>query len=395
MGVSIAVAAVSMPGFFIGASGVLIRDDLGFTTAGIGLLVSSFFAAGGLFSPLGGRLSEILGARTAIQVACGVTAVSMLAIAVGARGLGSLMAMLAVAGTATGLAQPAGNLALARSQVHPAALRFGIKQAAVPIAILLAGASVPLVGLRVGWRWAFGIGALLPGLAAMLMPQFAGSQRRGHGSRRRMRTGDAALAPLIVLAVAAGIGTGAAGAMPAYLVAWSVERDMDPGTAGWLLVAGSLASVTSRLLAGWSADRRRGSALWMLVGMLAGGSAAFVLLSLGTLTMLVLGTLLGFFLGWGWPGLYNFAVVRLNPNAPGAASGIAQAGLSTGAAGGPLLFGLVAERFGFVVAWRGGAVAVVVAAALAVCARCWLLRDRDQRTPERPDVGRGGHCKAG
>ena len=61
VGVSIAVVIVSLMGFFRGASGVLIRDDLGFNTARIGIAVSSFFAAGALLSLVGRRVSEVLG----------------------------------------------------------------------------------------------------------------------------------------------------------------------------------------------------------------------------------------------------------------------------------------------------------------------------------------------
>ena len=44
-----------------------------------------------------------------------------------------------------------------------------------------------------------------------------------------------------------------------------------------------------------------------------------VLLALPGPVALVVGVVLGFVLGWSWPGLLQFAVVRLNPEAPAAA----------------------------------------------------------------------------
>ena len=53
----------------------------------------------------------------------------------------------------------------------------------------------------------------------------------------------------------------------------------------------------------------------------------------------VAGTLLAFTLGWGWPGLFNLAVVDSNRETPGSASGISQTGIYVGAGGGPAAFG--------------------------------------------------------
>src|SRR3712207_8300789 len=93
-------------------------------------------------------------------------------------------------------------------------------------------------------------------------------------------------------------------------------------------------------------------------------------------SLLVLGTLLAFGAGWGWPGLFNFAVVLTNPGAPAAATGITQTGASGGAALGPLVFGLVVEATSYDVAWLvSGAIALAALAAILV-ARSLLLRGR-------------------
>ena len=57
---------------------------------------------------------------------------------------------------------------------------------------------------------------------------------------------------------------------------------------------------------------------------------------------LVAGVVLGFGLGWAWPGLMNFAVVRLHPQAPAAATSITQTGVYAGGCLGPLGLGALA-----------------------------------------------------
>src|SRR3712207_5507729 len=93
-------------------------------------------------------------------------------------------------------------------------------------------------------------------------------------------------------------------------------------------------------------------------------------------SLLVLGTLLAFGAGWGWPGLFNFAVVKSNPGAPAAATGITQTGASGGAALGPLVFGLVVEATSYDAAWLvSGAIALAALAAILL-GRRMLLRGR-------------------
>jgi hypothetical protein len=84
----------------------------------------------------------------------------------------------------------------------------------------------------------------------------------------------------------------------------------------------------------------------------------------------LVGTLFVFGAGWGWPGLFNLSVVRNNPNAPGAATGITQTGTYVGAVAGPLAFGAIAEGASFSIAW------LVVAGCYVVAAGAMLLGRR-------------------
>jgi hypothetical protein len=94
---------------------------------------------------------------------------------------------------------------------------------------------------------------------------------------------------------------------------------------------------------------------------------------------LVIGTVLAFGLGWSWPGLLQFAVVRLNPSAPAAATSIVQMGVYGGGFIGPVGFGFIAAHASFPTAWLAGACSMLLAAALMVLGRRMLVAHRTAR----------------
>ncbi len=80
------------------------------------------------------------------------------------------------------------------------------------------------------------------------------------------------------------------------------------------------------------------------------GAIGIAVLAIGAELAVVMGSLVAFAFGWGWSGLFTFAVVQRNPRAPAVATGITMTGVYVGAAAGPALFGLVAET-SFTTAW--------------------------------------------
>jgi predicted MFS family arabinose efflux permease len=75
----------------------------------------------------------------------------------------------------------------------------------------------------------------------------------------------------------------------------------------------------------------------------------------------VAGTCLACAGGWGWASLFHLAVVRFNPHAPAAATGVAQAGIYWGAALAPLTFGVVLDHSSYATAWAVAAVVTAIA----------------------------------
>ncbi|WP_172620747.1 MFS transporter [Rubrobacter xylanophilus] len=373
--VSLAIAvatAGALPAFLTGGLAVQIQEELHFGAAALGLAVALFFLSSAATSALMGRLVERIGASRGMRLAAAVSALSLLGVALLARSWPALVVCLVLGGLANAVSHPAANLSLAR-EIPPGrlGLSFGIKQAALPAATLLAGLAVPLVAVTFGWRWAFVGGATLALLVALLVPR-----RKERGAERvaeEDRRGDAPILPLAVLALGIGLGSTAATPLGAFIVNSAVEEGMRVEAAGLLLATGSACSIAVRVVFGYLADMMSGGRLRLVAGMLAAGVAGFLMLAVGSGALFVAGALVAFGAGWGWPGLFNFAVVKTSPGAPAAATGITQTGASSGAAFGPLLFGAVVEAASYEAAWIVSAAAALAALAAILTGRALLL----------------------
>ena len=373
LAVAVATAGV-MPAFLTGGLAVQVRQELGFSEAALGLAVALFFASASASSVVSGRLVERIGSHRGMRVAAVGSAASLLGVAVFARSWYLLVGCLVIGGFANAVAHPATHLSLAR-EIPPGrqGFSFGIKQAAIPTATLLAGLSVPIIALTVGWRWAFAGGALLALAVAFLVPA---ETHKGVPKIKEARAGDVRIGPLVLLAVGIGLGSTAATPLGAFIVESAVAAGIEPGRAGLLLALGSAVGISVRVLFGHLADSMGSGRLRLVAAMLGAGSVGFVMLATGTNSLLVAGTVLAFGAGWGWPGIFNFAVVKTNPGAPAAATGVTQTGASGGAALGPLLFGLILQATGYTMAWISCGLFALLSAAAILLGRYLLLGDR-------------------
>lgn len=361
--------------FFLGALAVLVREELGFSEAGLGITVATFFATATIASSLLGKVAERLGGRNSLRL--GLTG-SMLALtgASLAGGWWQLTLALAFAGVAHAMLQVAANLLLAdQVPLHRKGLAFGIKQSAIPMATLTAGAAVPLLGTQYGWRPAYGAVALLALLALA-------SQWRTIRAARTIRTATPQARPrrgalsysrgeLAALTVAAALGAGSVNAFGTFLVEYAVSVGVAVGVAGGLLAAVSALGIASRIGIGHFADVRAPVGFGSVAVLLIVGALAFLTLPLATTSIAVLwiAAALTFTAGWGWPGLFTFIVARENAAAPARATGQTQAGIFAGAVAGPLLFGFAVTSLSYDVAWRAAGLSQLLTAVLILLVR--------------------------
>ncbi len=372
LAVAVATAGV-LPGFLTGGLAVQIRGELGFGEGALGFAVAVFFAASALASVVSGRVVERLGSSLGMRLAAVASAASLLAVSVLASTWWWLCACLVLGGLGNAISHPATHLLLAREvPQNRQGLAFGVKQAAIPAATLLAGLAVPTLAVTVGWRWAFTGGAALALCIALLVSK---GGEKGIRRVKEARAGDVPLVPLLLLALGIGLGSAAANPLGAFVVESAVAAGIGVGAAGLLLALGSAAGIGVRVVFGHLADRLNSGRLRLVAGMLVVGTVGFVLLASGSAPLLVVGVTVAFAAGWGWPGLFNFAVVKSNPGAPAAATGITQTGASSGAAVGPLAFGLLVEETSFATAWLASGAVAIFAAAAILAGRGMLLRN--------------------
>ncbi|MGH2697734.1 MAG: CynX/NimT family MFS transporter [Actinomycetota bacterium] len=362
-------ACCSLPVFLVGGLAVQIRGELDLPISRIGFLTALFFVSSASFSAYAGRIAENIGASRSMRISGALGAVSLVGLGLAPSYL-VLVAFLVLAGVASALAQVGANLHLAkRVDRSRRAFAFGIKQSAIPAATLMGGLSVPLIALTVGWRWAFFLGASLSVAVVLAVPSRESRAR----TRNEKRVSLPKARALVVLSIAGAFGSGAANAMGSYLVDSSVSAGLGEATGGLLFAAGSVVGLSIRVGAGWLADRRTGGRLLWVAGLYLVGSLGFLLQATRNLGLLWPATALCFGGGWGWPGLFNFAVVHRTPEAPAAATGLTQTGVYLGGTGGPLLFGLVAEQMGYQAAWLGASAFGLIACGAVLVARRMLL----------------------
>ena len=152
-------------------------------------------------------------------------------------------------------------------------------------------------------------------------------------------------------------------------MSYSVSIGVEEQVAGVLLALGGFCGIIARLVAGRLIDRMAQADFTAIASMMVAGALGIVILNLGGYLGLLIGGFIGFTAGWGWSGLFTFAVVKDNPEAPAAAWGVAQTGKFLGAAVGPLIFGIIADRVSFDAAFWMATVALLTAAGLIVYVR--------------------------
>lgn len=370
----------TLPAFLLSAQAVTVGAELGLSDADLGLAASCFFGVAAVVSLTGSRFLEQLPSRAVTMGAAATAAASCLGIAVAADSRGSLLALLAVGGLANALLQVTANLMLARSvPLNRRGMAYGIKQSSIPVAVTIGGVAVPTIGLVVGWRWTFAataVGCLAVAVVAL---------RRSAGRVAvPAPTGLRDLpprAPMLLSAVATMLASAAAVSLGAYLPTWAQRTGLSATEAAVLLSVAGLVALAARLASGFAADRRGGRHMPVVTLHLVGGSVGLALLSVDEVGLVVLGALLGFGIGWSWPGVLLFALVRLGRDSPATASSAVQGGNFAGAALGPALFGQLVAGAGYATAWRAAALAMLAGGLLLLVARRMFLDDQRRRPP--------------
>lgn len=382
------VAALGvLPTFLTGGLVTQLRDDLGVDVAQIGLATASLFVTTAVFAPTGARFARRIGTSRAIVVAPIISAVS-LATGATAINFASLVAAMILGGMANAIAQPVASIRLAEF-VHSRSLglAFGIKQAAVPSAALFAGLAVPTIAVTVGWRWVW----ITAAIAAILAAAY------GFASRRVMPvdllTGTETLRgrdrlerrSMFLVTIGAFLAATVGTSVGVFFIDSAVSIGFTPTSAGLMYASFSAVAIITRVALGWYSDRKPAIDSYLLATcLLAAGVIGNLLFASQAVWAVFGGALLSYVLGWAWPGILQWSVVRDNRLNVAAATGFFQSGSSMGAGVGPIFFGALVGATSYQLGW-------LAAAGLGVFATLFLALGtraaRKEGAPATPPIG--------
>lgn len=371
---ALSMTAAVIPNASLSVLADFLVRDLGLSHAQIGGLIATFSAAGALWAPVGGWLSDWAGGRTLLLVAFASVIVMVVLLSL-ARGFPWMLGLLVLGAFPNGASNPATNKLV--SHEIPLGERgtvVGVKQSGPQLSYVLTGLALPTIALLFNWRWALASTILIPiiGIVGvrMLLPR-ASARAEPAGNEAGGASGNRWL-------VGYAFFMGAAmGSVIAYLPLYSIQQvGFGAQAAGLLVALMNTVGVLARIGLARSVESvgHYARPLGMLSAAAFAGIGMVWLSSVGGLgwllwiAVLVLGSSL---VAWNSVGM--LAVMRdAGHERTGRASGHVLAGFLAGLAASPTLFGYSVDVTGsYVLGWSSLLTLVALA---ALCTLGWLRR---------------------
>ncbi|MFF7234833.1 MFS transporter [Streptomyces collinus] len=336
--VAVVTVLTSLPVFLPGAANGLICAEYGWSSARMGAVLAVYWLASlaGAYVTKHAAVPRVV--ERVLAVALGVTALGLACAA--AAPMAGLWVSSALGGFVYGSTQPHTNaLLMRRCPPRTRAFAFGLKQAAVPAATLLASASMPLLAQPAGWRPLFGLTAVL--CAATTVPLLRRHERTGPGpgGPRRQHAPLRLDRYLTTLSCAGFLGAMVGNGLGGFLLLSLTSRGTSLAVASAVATAGAALNIAVRLCTGWLISRRPGAIRPALTALFLTGACGTALITGTHLALAATGALLAYGGGWGWAGLLHYVIGLPYPGQEQRATAYSQMGVSLGAAAGPLLCG--------------------------------------------------------
>jgi len=366
----------SLPLFLVGAMAVQIRADLDFGAFALGAAVSIFrLVQAAAASVLGTRVDR-WGATASLRAAIIGAQVACAGIALFTASWLGLVGWMCLAAIAKSMAQPAANRLIVNNiPLRRRGTAVGLKQAASPLAAMMAGLAVPVIATTIGWRWAYifviilGVGVIVFNRQALPAAKKRNRQPRDPGAPLRVR------GIVLLLTVAFATGNAASSTIPAFWVDFAVVTGFSPESAGLILAAASGVAIAARVLSGLTCDRLMSGHMRLCSALLGVGAAGFLGLAFAPSEPGVhaaISVLLAQGGAWGFSAALWYSALRAFPDQPGRITGILAVGSLIGSSAGPLVFGFIVETLSYAVAW-GAAAALGIAASVGMAAAARTL----------------------
>ncbi|MGO4384435.1 MFS transporter [Specibacter sp. RAF43] len=371
--ITMLAAAVLTP-VLVGLTSLQFRDDLGVGDGALGIAASCFWLATAASAFFIAPWADRWGWRVAAALGLATTAVAQVGLGTGNNSFWTLVGWLVLAGLAYGLITPTTNVILV-AEVSPGrrGLTMGAKQAAAPLAGLLAGVAVPVIAIGVGWRWAYVLAAVVSVTALVVTVTSRARTIRFNPAAVYDRAPAGDNRGIALLAVAGALATIPVGAITAYAALSLQSSGLSSVHVGYVIAIASIASLLTRFLGGWWADRNGSDGLLPATRLILLGCVGMFTMATGQPLLAVIGTILTFSAGWGWPGLVLIGLLRYTSAAAARATGRFQLGTALGAAAGPSLFALATLWWSLEAAWVVVGIVTLPAAILIRMARRRLV----------------------
>ena len=372
------LAAGAIPQIITGPLGPYLRLDLGITSSQLGLGLSLSAVPGVVFSVWGGRMTDRIGGIAIGRLTCVVSCLFVVT-------LSQAPSTGMVRGDPGHSRVPAGDLGaeLLEDPRGPAGahstrvLAFGIREASLPLLVLVATAVLPVFGDWLGWRTVYAASSIfaVAGLWLLLGP--ARPDRRSSTpdnapsstgptptpQRPESPSGDAATLGLSFY--------GGAGLLMFNLVVFNsfaslsfVDSGSSADAAAALVAASAGGAVLMRIGCSYAVARRGLNARSTLAAMAAAAVVGYLAMATGNTQAMLVGVPLGYIAGWGWtPLLFSYITVG-RERSTGRITGVVSALFAAAAIAGPVAAGWAGERLGWAAVWSAVALFSALAAAL-------------------------------
>jgi len=326
------------------------------SNAAIGLSLSGLWLAYALSQFPSGLLGDRFGERTVILIAVAGTAVASLALALSPTF--ALFVVLAVAlGGVAGLHYSVATTLLSRRFANTGTA-IGTHSAGAPVAGLLAPVAAAGVGTLLGWRFAVALGTVVAVPAVALVARGIeplDPRRPDEAIRERIDAGVLAgllsrppiAGTLVVSVLAAFVWQATASFLPQFLVEERGYSELAAGVAfsGYFVVQG-----VGQPGMGWLSDTVGREPAMSLCGLAGVAGFGLYVLGPGLVSVAAATVLVGIAMSWGATMLPKF-LDHMTPDEEGMGFGLVRTVYMVFGASGPVVVGLIADHFGWDVAF--------------------------------------------